>query len=111
MISFKLPTVCLMYRELEEFSEKAYSAYIAIVRTWALWLQGCQIEIFKPEISILVNSGGSCLQWKTLAYYMAIWYNVHRYIRPFGLGISWPFGTIFRHLVQYFRPFWYVVPI
>jgi hypothetical protein len=38
-----------MYRELEEFSEKAYSAYIAIVRTWALWLQGCQIVYFQTR--------------------------------------------------------------
>jgi hypothetical protein len=40
------------------------------------------------------------LQWKKLLHFMTIW----SILQPFGIGILWPFGIFYGHLV-YFFPF------
>jgi hypothetical protein len=52
--------------------------------------------IFKPKIPIWVNFGGSS---NGRSYFMAVW----SILRPFGIGILWPFGLFYGHLV-YLRP-------
>jgi hypothetical protein len=62
--------------------------------------------IFKPEIPIWVNFGGSCNGrcWCTLCLFgLCI-------LRPFSVGRIWTFGKFCGPLVHIFFPFCYVVP-